>query len=43
MPEHRKKAVAKRAIHLYDFAVNAPFWQLVPVTLRRFLDENQAN
>ena len=43
MPEHRKKAAAKRAIHLYVFAVDAPFWQLVPVTLRRFLDENQAN
>ena len=43
MPEHRKKAAAKRAIHLYNFAVDAPFWQLVPVTLRRFLDENQAN
>ena len=42
MPEHRKKAGAKRAIHLYDFAVDAPFWQRYWELNPDFLDENQA-
>ena len=42
MPEHRKKAAAKRAIYLYNFAVNAPFWQRISVTLRGLFRERES-